>query len=154
MNMRLLIPMMSVLISLSVYGQHVDDKNKDRYDAQKIAYITSKLSLTADESKTFWPVYNKYQEKFDHLRKQKDEHLFRDDMTNEEAKAYLDHRARIDDEYIALRKKYYKELQSVVSVKKVAMLTVAEREFRNEMFSTVRKRLTTKEKERQREKRR
>jgi hypothetical protein len=36
-----------------------DDKTskKEELEAQKVAFITTKLDLTTDESKSFWPVY-------------------------------------------------------------------------------------------------
>ncbi len=144
MNMRFSILIAMLLISFAVIGQSTDDKHKERYDAQKIAYITTKLDLTADEAKLFWPIYNKYQEEFNGLRKQKDEKPFSIEMSNEEAQAYLDHRTKIEEQYMSIKKRYYSDLKKAVSVKKIAMLTVAEREFRNEMMSNVKRRLAGK----------
>ena len=36
---------------------------KDKIESQKIAFITQKLSLTSDEAKVFWPIYNEYKTK-------------------------------------------------------------------------------------------
>ncbi len=144
MNMRFSFLIAMLLISFAIIGQSTDDKHKERYDAQKIAYITTKLELSSDEAKLFWPIYNKYQEEFDGLRNKKDMNSFSNEMSNEEAQSYLDQRTKIEEQYMSIKKRYYADLKKAVSVKKIAMLTVAEREFRNEMMSKVKKRLTNK----------
>ena len=39
------------------------ENKKENIEAQKVAFITSKLNLTTEESQKFWPVYNEYESK-------------------------------------------------------------------------------------------
>ena len=57
-----------VLSAFAQAPQHKPGKNaefrkqqKEKLQAEKIAYITSQLELTPEEAQVFWPVYNKAQ---------------------------------------------------------------------------------------------
>ena len=41
-------------------AQDGDETRAEKIQALKIAFITQKLQLTADEAQKFWPVYNQY----------------------------------------------------------------------------------------------
>jgi hypothetical protein len=43
-------------------------KMRDRIEPMKIAFITQKLNLTAEEAQKFWPVYNKFSDELQKLR--------------------------------------------------------------------------------------
>ena len=43
-----------------IKAQDVNESKAERIQALKIAFITQKLQLTADEAQKFWPVYNQY----------------------------------------------------------------------------------------------
>ena len=59
--MKRLIPILVLLIGLSGYAQR-DGRMNERIKAQKVAFITEKLSLTAEEAQQFWPIYNAFEE--------------------------------------------------------------------------------------------
>ena len=44
-----------------------NQENREKIKAQKVAFITSKLELNADEAQLFWPVYNEYQKKLEDI---------------------------------------------------------------------------------------
>ncbi len=43
----------------TLYAQD-DDPRGEKIQALKIAFITQKLGLTAEEAQKFWPIYNQY----------------------------------------------------------------------------------------------
>ena len=59
-------------ISLSAHAQPGKFRQKmEQVKSLKVAFITSELNLTAEESAKFWPLYNAFEEKQRDLRKQK-----------------------------------------------------------------------------------
>src|SRR5207244_10877172 len=47
----------------------------EKIKTMKIGFLTEKLSLSSEEAKTFWPVYNKYQDELETLRKNHRENI-------------------------------------------------------------------------------
>lgn len=61
---RLVIALLALAVSFSAMaqnpaqGQENRRKDHERFEAEKVAYITQQLSLTVEEAQAFWPVYN------------------------------------------------------------------------------------------------
>ncbi len=124
--------------------QRGHDARKEAIEARRISYITSKLSLSTDEAKLFWPIYNAYTQKVDEISSG-----FRDkleampdpeDMTAEEAARYVEAELTRFEESAALRREYTKKLLEVISVKQVALLFDAERDFNRMLFREAQRR--------------
>lgn len=119
---------------------------KDKIESQKIAFITQKLSLTSDEAKVFWPVYNEYQTKKETIAKEfmgtnktlREKGI--DEMTNEEADKYIDNQLSHAQKMIDLKKEFVAKFKKVIPIKKVALLQKVEREFQRELVNKVKDR--------------
>lgn len=103
-------------------------------EAIRVGYITKKLSLTPDEAKVFWPVYDAYRAEMKEVRGDMRENaqMAREDfdvMTDQEVEAavskMLDNRRKELD--ITLR--YHEQFKKVLNIRKVAKLYKAERDF-------------------------
>lgn len=103
-------------------------------EAIRVGYITKKLSLTADEAKVFWPVYDAYREEMKVVRGDMKETVQAakedfDVMTDQEVEAavnkMLDNRRKELD--ITLR--YHEQFKKVLNIRKIAKLYKAEHEF-------------------------
>lgn len=96
--------------------QDIKEGRSERIQSLKIAFITQKLELTADEAQKFWPVYNRYE--------------------TEIRQAYKDSKAgdgdAIDNEekVLNVKKKYRIEFIKVIGPPKTNILFNSEREFR------------------------
>ncbi len=62
---RLVIALLALAVSFSAMAQKPQDPQKfqkgidhERFEAEKVAYITQQLSLSVEEAQAFWPVYN------------------------------------------------------------------------------------------------
>jgi hypothetical protein len=113
-------------------GQH--GANREKMEAQRVAFITQKLDLTPDEAKVFWPVYNEYDSKRHDLMKSfrgsGDYH--RDDLdklTETEATQILDNQIIEAQTFLDLRKEYHAKFKSVLPAVKILKLYDAERQF-------------------------
>lgn len=125
-----------ILILLTISGTLVQAQTReDRFKeikAQKVAYLTEKMDLTVEESKAFWPIYNEYEQSMRQLRgapwpKEKD-------LTEKNAQKALTTNLEREEKGIELKKEFYNKITAVISYKKLYLLEVGEREFRQKLF--------------------
>ncbi len=138
-----------VLLLLTVFGisLHAQEKdqyrkmeqNKERLEAQKVAFITDRLDLSVEEAEKFWPVYNNY--KSSQKSKQKawrDEHNYTPDeitkMTDMEADELANAQMGHEQEMLDLRKGLITSMKGVILPQKILMLLEAEKDFRVELM--------------------
>ena len=93
-----------------------DKENRsEKIQALKIAFITQKLELSADEAQKFWPVYNRYEAE---LRQVITANRIGGDALDNEEKV------------LNVKKKYRTEFNKVIGQPKTTILFNSEREFR------------------------
>ena len=138
--MKKLNPILVLLISFSGFAQR-GAKMNERIKAQKTAFITERLSLTADEAEKFWPIYNEIETKKKALRKKstlkrKEKHP--DELTEKETKVLLDEMLDIEDQKHKLNRDLVSKLSNIISSKKIIALMRAEREFDRRLLKHLR----------------
>jgi len=131
MNKSILFLMVLLLGGVLVQAQSREDRFKE-IKAQKVAYLTEKMNLSVEESKSFWPIYNEYEQSMRQLRgepwpKEKD-------LTEANAKKALTSNLEREEKEIKVKKEFYEKVTSVISYKKLYLLEVGEREFRQKLF--------------------
>lgn len=135
---RLLI--LLLLISASSWAQNGRD---DRIRAYKTAFITDKLELTSEEAEKFWPVYNKYQDQIEAIRKEERSVISSkvrdlDNLTDDEANLLIDKGMEYSARRVELQSQMVDELRTVISPKKVIKLRRVEESFKREMLKRFR----------------
>lgn len=120
------------------------DGRKEAIEARKISYITTKLSLTPEEAREFWPIYNEYTQKVENLsqnfRSQQDRLPEPEDMNKEEAAQYVEAELTRFEDAAALRREYAEKMRSVISIQQLALLYDAERSFNRMLFREAQRR--------------
>lgn len=106
----------------------------ERVEALKVAFITRQLSLSSQEAKVFWPVYDEYQnERKRILKNRRVEKLMAvenfQDMSDAEMETTLDKMMELKMAEAELDLKYYREFKEVLPIHKVAKLYRAEKKF-------------------------
>lgn len=119
----------TLLLSVSLFAQG----RKEKVEALRVAFITQKLNLTADESQKFWPAYNEYVDKVKAAR-QEFRRQSNDFITDKQAQDYLDAELLLKQRELALYKEYYERFKKVLPLKKVAALREAEEDFKKELL--------------------
>ncbi len=129
---KLFLIFISITLTISAFAQN-GERIKNRVEAHRIGFITQRLSLTPEESQQFWPIYNQYTEKVKQIRSSVKLAKPIDEMDEAETEKMI--MAQMDKETreLDLRKEYYQKFKKVISVKKIAKLYRAERDFRTEM---------------------
>jgi Spy/CpxP family protein refolding chaperone len=118
---------------------------KEKLEAMKIAFFTSKLDLTSDEAASFWPVYNKYQEELMNLREGRREEMrsLRDsskELSDKEYEKVFDGEIAFRQAELDVMKKYQGQLKKTLPMKKLARLPRLEEEFKRELLHKARER--------------
>ena len=103
-------------------------------EAIRIGYITKKLSLTPDEAKVFWPVYDGYRTEMKEVRGDMREtaQAAREDfdvMTDAEVETAVNKMLDGRRKELEITLRYHEQFKKVMNIRKIAKLYKAEREF-------------------------
>ena len=103
------------------------------------------MELTTEEAQKFWPIYNAFDEKQAELRHEKMRGILDrfkpgnvENLSEKEASALLIQMEKIEEDLFNLRRKFIKDLQGVVSAKKIIKLKKAEEDFNRELLKQMR----------------
>ena len=139
-----IITLLILLVTFNSFSQGFKGK-KDKVKALKIAYITEELNLTTEEAQRFWPIYNANEEKQFELRHKKMRSIINkfengglEKLSDKEATSLIDQVESIEDELHDYKKKYIRELKTVISAKKIIKLKKAEDEFNRKLMKQFR----------------
>lgn len=152
-SIKFLLLFTAIFINTNNYSQNRKKINKNRVKAHKIAFITDQLNLTAKEAEMFWPIYNAH-EKFLSEYREKEINAMESIVKNsnkpfsspknfdnidesEAEKIYniiTDIRIKTHQE----NNRYFTNVATILSYKKILKLQIAEREFRKELFRKLR----------------
>ncbi|PVY38909.1 hypothetical protein [Pontibacter virosus] len=104
---------------------------RENVEAAKVAFLTDKMGLTAEQSQKFWPLYNEYETKRrDLVRSYRSG--YREDvdqLSEQEAKNRLDGMFSTRERELELEKEYVARYQRVISSNQIIKLYRSEREF-------------------------
>ncbi len=140
---------LGLFLTTGILAQDRDARRAQRdskIESLKVAFITNQLSLTEEESKNFWPLYNDFQAERKALRKAgkkgkkgKNRPNFAE-MSDAELEAMIEERFNIEEKELSLKRKYFKKLKTVLPIRKIAKLHQAEREFKKKVLDQMRER--------------
>ena len=111
----------------------------------KIAFITKRLSLTPEEAKVFWPVYDEYSTEMKSVRENRVTNLKEakgeiDNLTDKEVDNIIADDIALRQQEVDILKKYHPRFKQVLPIKKVAKLFKSEEEFKRELLEKIRER--------------
>ena len=114
-------------------------------DAQKVAFFTRQLDLSAEEAKLFWPIYDEFTEKRDKIVEQRT--LITQDvgrnfrnMSEKELEEAGDRMISLNLQEAELKAQYHEKFKEVLSPSKVVRLYNAENGFKNYLLNQLRSR--------------
>jgi len=138
---KLIIIALVSLFSLHLSAQKDRDHREmgEKYQAQKIAYITTALELTPEESAAFWPLYNEHEKKREVLKDsmkdyRKEVLSKKDEITEVEAKEAIVLFQKHMADMQLMETEYQNKFLEVLPAKKVFLLMKAEKDFRRELL--------------------
>jgi hypothetical protein len=131
---KLVLSLAFALLAGVVFSQSNNDYmevERAALKTEKKALIADAMQLTEDESKTFWPLYNEYNEKlylintkvYELIDKYAKEY---DKLSDEQAIELWNENIKIKKEAAKLETAYFKKFQKIISGKKVLRYFQAE----------------------------
>ena len=122
-------------------GPRMDDK----MEAYKITWLTTKLDLSTEEAKIFWPIYNDFNREQTALRKERMQKMisFRkikeiDELTDSEIQNLITNDFDFKQRELNIEKKYYNKFKSSLPIKIVGKFYRAQEAFKKELLNKFR----------------
>ena len=118
---------------------------KERMESMKIGFLTDRLNLSPEEAKEFWPVYNKYSDELEALRKERRENIINtkqsiDEMKDTEIEKIVDGEIIYRQNELEIIKKYHPQFKRILPIKKVGKLYRAEDDFKRRLLEMIKER--------------
>lgn len=133
------------LVMSSSIGAQERGIKEERLQAQKVSFITTKLDLSQEEAKVFWPVYDDYQEESRAIRSKLKELSSKvtssADVSDQEAGSLVSQMLSAEEEEIQLKRRYVAQLEPTIGYKKIAVLFSLEREFREQILRNLKRKM-------------
>ncbi|MGI4863393.1 MAG: hypothetical protein ACRYFZ_05675 [Janthinobacterium lividum] len=112
----------------------------NQLDNARIAFITARLTLTQDQAQRFWPVYNEFVAKRRELNRsarQLRQATSNPALTDAQLRDSFNQDFGIRQQQLTLEKDYFERAQKVLSLRQLAQLYQAERDFTKEVLQRV-----------------
>ena len=69
--MKYILLISTILFSTGLFGQRDEGNHREkreRMESMRVAYLTEKMNLSAEDAQVFWPIMNKYEEQYKAMR--------------------------------------------------------------------------------------
>ena len=110
----------------------------EKFQAEKVAFLTQKMDLTVEEAQVFWPVYNEYSKASEQAHKEMMAAVGKvhkcAELTDAETAAAIDELLAAQKKENDLMAQYTEQFKKVLPIKKVAAFFAAEDAFRKHLF--------------------
>jgi len=117
----------------------------EKMEAKKVAWLTTKLDLSAEDAKIFWPIYNDYVREQSTLRKERFQKMisFRklkeiEDLDDEEIQTLILNDFNFRQRDLNIERKYYNKFKSSLPIKTVGKFYRAQEAFKKEILQQYR----------------
>lgn len=117
----------------------------EKMEAYKVSFLTTKLDLSAEEAKIFWPIYNDYQREQSALRRDRMKKMisFRrvteiDDLSDTEIQNLILNDFDFRQRELNIEKKYYNRFKANLPIKIVGKFYRAQEAFKKELLTKFR----------------
>lgn len=127
----------ALLLMQSVFSQDKEKKH-EMIESKKIAFITDQLQLSPEESQSFWPVYNQYQNQMRALRDGMERPKKMKEMTDDDARKTIQQILSVQEKELQLQKQLFIDLDGIIPPTKMVKLHHTERRFREKLLDRMR----------------
>lgn len=135
---KIIIALIVVLTLSDSYAQGGKRRQQmeDKIKSLQIAFITERLSLTPTESEKFWPIFNQMEAEKTALLNEKNSDAS-DNVSDKDAQLVINKHFEIKEKEMAIDKKYVEKFKTAIPLSKIANLLNVQRQFRQEIMSTI-----------------
>ena len=112
---------------------------QDKVKNLKIAFFTSELNLSVNESEKFWPVYNEMEEKLKNIRQENKKVIDQlndnsDNMKEDEYKKGINSIFDSEIQEANIKKEYFNKISTAIGYKKAGLVLKVEKEFKHKLL--------------------
>lgn len=132
------------LMPFLVSAQGGGDRRKE-IESYKIAFLTQKLELSAEEAKVFWPIYTDWQREQEELRRERSQKMisFRkiseiEELSDSQIQALIMNDFNMRQREINLDRRYYSKLRESLPIKVIGKFYRAQEAFKKDLLSKYR----------------
>lgn len=132
------------LMPFLVSAQGGGDRRKE-IESYKIAFLTQKLELSAEEAKVFWPIYTDWQREQEELRRERSQKMisFRkiseiEELTDSQVQTLIMNDFNMRQREINLDRRYYSKLRESLPIKVIGKFYRAQEAFKKDLLSKYR----------------
>ncbi len=129
-----------------VSAQNPGAGKNNEIEAYKVAYLTQKLDLSAEEARIFWPIYNDWQKEQNALRQERQQKMisFRkiteiEDLSDAEIQNLITNELGFKQRELNLERKYYSQLKVSLPIKIIGKYYRAQETFKRELLNRYRR---------------
>jgi len=140
-KLRWLLVLVFCLIPVALFAQGNDQMQltREAVKANKKLLVSKNMSLTEEAAKSFWPVYEEYQQALGRINERIGKAIkgYAENynaLTDEKAKGLLDESIAIEEDRLALQKSYISKFSKVLQPKQVTRYYQIE----NKLFAIMR----------------
>lgn len=123
--------MIFLAIGSSMAQRPGEGYDREKLEAARVAFITTRLDLKPEQAQKFWPIYNVFNDSREKsLREMSELGRTRDlDLTEAEAKNRISKKFEIQRKMIVDEEKFVKDLSGVITYNQIIRLDGLNREF-------------------------
>ncbi len=132
-----------VFCTVVMYAQ--GGPGREKIKSLKVAFITERLSLSAEEAQVFWPIYNEHEQNTQRIRRKERLEIQSklsdmDVLSDREANALLDELIVLEKEKQELNIAFINKISTVISPRKTLLLIKAEEDFKRRLLREMQQR--------------
>ncbi|MGD9976691.1 MAG: hypothetical protein AB7S54_02030 [Bacteroidales bacterium] len=131
-----------ILLLICSFTISAQTETEKALKAEKVAFITNKLSLTSEEAKQFWPIYDDYWQKKDAVLNERRAFVEQygkelDSLSEQELTAYTNQYVNYHKQEADLLIELNVRLKAILPPRKILLLYQANYEFKNYLLQKV-----------------
>ncbi|MBY5950346.1 hypothetical protein KUV23_05140 [Algoriphagus marincola] len=127
---------LNFLIIISVHAQR-RGIDRERLEAARIAFITTRLDLSPEQAQKFWPIFNEFNEQREEKLKQiasLNPRSSTESISKEEAQRLIKQRFELQRELIEDEEVFVQKAATVISYQQILQLNSINREFARSIY--------------------
>lgn len=124
----------TIVVLLFIFTGHAFAQRGEKIEALRVAFITNKLALSPSESERFWPVYNVYRNAIADIRRQSNQDMNLEAMSDADAERAIQSAIERMEKELNLFKGLARDLKPILPARKIALLSKVERNFNEELI--------------------
>ena len=132
-----------MVFGLNLVAQNRLEQKKEEMKSKKKDYISENLNLSSKKDKSFWPIYNEFQDEMESIKKDRRKIMFDikknfESSSEEELDSILNRLELIDEKEYKTKTSYHVALSKTLNAKERTLLIMSELNFKREQTMSAR----------------